>query len=150
LHSGQLQRLIFFLSLNIKSGDSIMRFFLKLFLLLTILATATLSSATEMEKPQTTTIPVKEMVTLVDLGAKSCIPCKLMAPILEELGKEYKGRAAVIFIDVWENRNKAKEFKVVTIPTQIFYNKQGQEVYRHIGFFDKESIKEKLDSLIAE
>lgn len=127
-----------------------MRFFLKLFLLLTILATATLSSATEMEKPQTTTIPVKEMVTLVDLGAKSCIPCKLMAPILEELGKEYKGRAAVIFIDVWENRNKAKEFKVVTIPTQIFYNKQGQEVYRHIGFFDKESIKEKLDSLIAE
>jgi thioredoxin 1 len=150
LHSGQLQRLIFFLSLNVKSGDSIMRFFLKLFLLLTILATATLSSATEMEKPQTTTIPVKEMVTLVDLGAKSCIPCKLMAPILEELGKEYKGRAAVIFIDVWENRNKAKEFKVVTIPTQIFYNKQGQEVYRHIGFFDKESIKEKLDSLIAE
>jgi len=127
-----------------------MRFFLKLFLLLTILATATLSSATEMEKPQTTTIPVKEMVTLVDLGAKSCIPCKLMAPILEELEKEYKGRAAVIFIDVWENRDKSKEFKVVTIPTQIFYNKQGQEVYRHIGFFDKESIKEKLDALIAE
>ena len=127
-----------------------MRFFLKSFLLLTILATTTLSSAAEMEKPQTMNIPVKEMVTLVDLGANSCIPCKLMAPILEELEKEYKGRAAVIFIDVWENRDKAKEFKVVTIPTQIFYNKQGQEVYRHIGFFDKESIKEKLDALIAE
>ena len=127
-----------------------MRFFLKSFLLLTILATTTLSSAAEMEKPQTMNIPVKEMVTLVDLGAKSCIPCKLMAPILEELEKEYKGRAAVIFIDVWENRDKAKEFKVVTIPTQIFYDKQGQEVYRHIGFFDKESIKEKLDALIAE
>jgi len=127
-----------------------MRFFLKSFLLLTILATTILSSAAEMEKPQTMNIPVKEMVTLVDLGANSCIPCKLMAPILEELEKEYKGRAAVIFIDVWENRDKAKEFKVVTIPTQIFYNKQGQEVYRHIGFFDKESIKEKLDALIAE
>jgi len=127
-----------------------MRFFLKSFLLLTILATTTLSSAAEMEKPPTMNIPVKEMVTLVDLGAKSCIPCKLMAPILEELEKEYKGRATVIFIDVWENRDKAKEFKVVTIPTQIFYNKQGQEVYRHIGFFDKESIKEKLDALIAE
>ncbi|MFC1844768.1 thioredoxin family protein [Thermodesulfobacteriota bacterium] len=127
-----------------------MRFFLKSFLLLTILATTTLSSAAEMEKPQTMNIPVKEMITLVDLGAKSCIPCKLMAPILEELEKEYKGRAAVIFIDVWENRDKAKEFKVVTIPTQIFYDKQGQEVYRHIGFFDKESIKEKLDALIAE
>lgn len=127
-----------------------MQLFIKSFLLLTILATTTLSSAAEMEKPPTMNIPVKEMVTLVDLGAKSCIPCKLMAPILEELEKEYKGRVTVIFIDVWENRDKAKEFKVVTIPTQIFYNKQGQEVYRHIGFFDKESIKEKLDALIAE
>jgi thioredoxin 1 len=92
----------------------------------------------------------KNTVTMVDLGAKTCIPCKLMAPILEELEKEYKGRAAVIFIDVWENRDMSKAFRVVTIPTQIFYNKQGQEVYRHIGFFDKDSIKEKLDALIAE
>src|SRR5210317_1492578 len=84
-------------------------------------------------------IPAKNTVTMVDLGAKTCIPCKLMAPILEELEKEYKGRAAVIFIDVWENRDMSKAFRVVTIPTQIFYNKQGHEVYRHIGFFDKDS-----------
>ena len=108
------------------------------------------SSVAETIAQDVPSIPVKKTVTLVDLGAKTCIPCKLMAPILEELEKEYKGRAAVIFIDVWENRDKAKEFKVVTIPTQIFYNKQGQEVYRHVGFFDKESIKEKLDALIAE
>ena len=127
-----------------------MRFILQSFLLLNIIATATFASAAEMQKSQPLNIPVKGMVTVVDLGAKTCIPCKLMAPILEELEKEYKGRAAVIFIDVWENRDKAKEFKVLTIPTQIFYNKQGQEVYRHIGFFDKESIKEKLDALIAE
>jgi thioredoxin 1 len=144
-----MQQLIFFLALTIILGG-IMRFILKSFLLLTILATTTFSAAAEMQKPQTTSIPVKEMVTLVDLGAKSCIPCKLMAPILEELEKEYKGRAAVIFIDVWQNRDKAKEFKVVTIPTQIFYNKKGQETYRHVGFFDKESIKEKLDALLAE
>jgi thioredoxin 1 len=127
-----------------------MRFILQSFLLLNIIATATFTSAAEMQKSQPLNIPVRGMVTVVDLGAKTCIPCKLMAPILEELEKEYKGRAAVIFIDVWENRDKAKEFKVLTIPTQIFYNKQGQEVYRHIGFFDKESIKEKLDALIAE
>ena len=127
-----------------------MRFILQSFLLLNIIATATFASAAEMQKSQPLNIPVKGMVTVVDLGAKTCIPCKLMAPILEELEKEYKGRAAVFFIDVWENRDKAKEFKVLTIPTQIFYNKQGQEVYRHIGFFDKESIKEKLDALIAE
>ena len=127
-----------------------MRIIIQSLLLLTIVAATTLSSATEIQKSQPPAIPVKDMVTLVDLGARSCIPCKLMAPILEELEKEYKGRAAVIFIDVWKNRGKAKEFKVVTIPTQIFYNKQGQEVYRHVGFFDKESIRERLDVLIAE
>ena len=96
-------------------------------------------------------IPVKDTVTLVDLGAKTCIPCKLMAPILEELRKEYKGRAEVIFIDVWDqaNEGKARDFKVLTIPTQIFYDKQGEEVYRHIGFLDKKSMVAKLEELLA-
>jgi len=95
-------------------------------------------------------IPVKNTVTIVDLGAKTCIPCKMMAPILEELKAEYKGRAEVIFIDVWEDRSKVKEFNLISIPTQIFYNKKGEEVYRHLGFLDKESIREMLDSLIVE
>ena len=96
-------------------------------------------------------IPVANKVTLVDLGAKTCIPCKLMAPILEELKEEYKGRVAVIFIDVWDQANagNAKAFKVMSIPTQIFFDKQGKEVYRHIGFFDKDSIVAKLEELLA-
>lgn len=98
----------------------------------------------------TPAIPVKNTVTIVDLGAKTCIPCKMMAPILEELKEEYKGRAEVIFIDVWEDRSKVKEFNLISIPTQIFYNKKGEEVYRHMGFLDKESIREMLDSLIVE
>lgn len=97
-------------------------------------------------------IPVKNTVTLVDLGAKTCIPCKLMAPILEELKEEYKGRAEVIFIDVWEaaNKEKAKAFRIATIPTQVFFDKQGQEVYRHIGFLDKDSIVKKMEELLAQ
>ena len=97
-------------------------------------------------------IPVKNTVTLVDLGAKTCIPCKLMAPILEELKEEYKGRAEVIFIDVWEaaNKEKAKAFRIATIPTQVFFDKQGQEVYRHIGFLDKDSIVKKMEELLAK
>ncbi len=96
-------------------------------------------------------IPVDNTVTLVDLGAKSCIPCKMMAPILEELKKEYQGRAAVIFVDVWDKANagKAKAFNVMTIPTQVFFDKQGKEVYRHIGFLDKDSIVSKLEELLA-
>ena len=89
------------------------------------------------QQPQ---IPVPGMVTMVDLGAKKCIPCKMMAPILEELRAEYRERAAVIFIDVWENPEAAPRFSVRAIPTQIFYDAQGKEVTRHEGFLDKQAI----------
>jgi len=84
--------------------------------------------------------PVPGMVTMVDLGAKKCIPCKMMAPIIEQLEKEYEGRAAIVFIDVWENPDVPPRFGLKAIPTQIFYDAQGQEVFRHEGFFDKKSI----------
>ena len=85
-------------------------------------------------------VPVPGMVTMLDLGAKKCIPCKMMAPILQELQSEYRERAAVIFIDVWENPEAAPKFSIRTIPTQIFYDSQGEEVHRHEGFLDKQSI----------
>lgn len=100
------------------------------------------------ETPENQELPVKDTVTMIDLGAKTCIPCKLMAPILEELKEEYRDRAAVVFIDVWKDKSQAKRFGVLSIPTQIFYDKHGKEVYRHAGFLSKEKIKTKLDSLI--
>jgi thioredoxin 1 len=85
-------------------------------------------------------VPVKGMVTMVDLGAGACIPCKLMAPILEKLEKQYAGRAAVVFLDVWKDRAPAKRFGIRAIPTQIFFDKDGKEVYRHEGFLTEEEI----------
>lgn len=87
------------------------------------------------------------MVTMVDLGAKKCIPCKMMAPILQELQTQYQERAAIIFIDVWENPEAAHTFSIQTIPTQIFYDAQGKEVTRHEGFLDKQSIVSQLTKL---
>lgn len=95
-------------------------------------------------------IPAANTVTMIDLGAKSCIPCKMMAPILEKLEKEYKGRADVIFIDVWENPAAKEKYKIEAIPTQIFYNKKGEEVSRHRGFLDEKSIRTTIDTLLAE
>jgi thioredoxin 1 len=95
-------------------------------------------------------VPVPGMVTMVDLGAKSCIPCKMMAPILEELEKEYEGRAAILFIDVWEDHSQVERFGLRAIPTQVFYDKQGREVKRHIGFMDKQSIVSELRKLGVE
>jgi thioredoxin 1 len=92
-------------------------------------------------------IPVKGVVTMVDIGAHKCIPCKMMAPIMEELEKEYNGKAAIVFIDVWENPAEGKKYRIRSIPTQIFYNKEGSEVYRHEGFLDKGSIVARLEQL---
>jgi thioredoxin 1 len=77
---------------------------------------------------------------LVDVGADKCIPCKAMAPILEELRQEYAGRLRVDFIDAWKYPAQAAPFDVYGIPTQIFFDPAGRELYRHTGFISKEDI----------
>jgi len=82
--------------------------------------------------------------TVIDLGARSCLQCKKMAPILESLAAEYKGNASVLFIDVSKDSAAADRFKVRMIPTQIFFDAKGKEVKRHVGFMDKAGIVREL------
>jgi len=84
---------------------------------------------------------------LVDLGAKKCIPCKQMVPVLAALTSEYAGQLEVVFIDVWENRAASKEYGIRLIPTQIFYDAAGQELFRHEGYWSKEAILAKFKEL---
>ncbi|MEN9975158.1 MAG: hypothetical protein RLZZ282_1164 [Verrucomicrobiota bacterium] len=84
---------------------------------------------------------------LLDLGATKCIPCKMMAPILEELKNEYAGKMKVEFIDVWQNEDAGKKYGVEMIPTQIFFDANGKELFRHTGFFGKEDILAKWKEL---
>jgi len=83
---------------------------------------------------------------VIDLGARHCIPCKKMAPILESLSSEYQGRASVLFIDVNEDQAAALKFRIQMIPTQIFFDAKGKEIKRHIGFIDKGDILKELKS----
>jgi len=92
-------------------------------------------------------IPAKGMVTMIDLGADRCIPCKMMAPILEKVKKDYEGRALIHFYDVWKDRTPAERYRIRVIPTQIFFDKDGKEVYRHEGFMSEADIVAKLKSL---
>ncbi len=92
-------------------------------------------------------VPVKGMVTMIDLGAKKCIPCKMMAPILAKLEKEYAGRAAIVFLDVWEDPKPAHRFAIRGIPTQIFFDKDGKEVFRHLGFLSEEEIVRRIKEM---
>jgi thioredoxin 1 len=113
-----------------------------------VLITLLLSVTVYAEEPME--IPVKNMVTMVDLGAHKCIPCKMMAPILTKLTKEYEGKAAIIFIDVWEDNSQGSKFGIKSIPTQIFFDREGKEVYRHQGFMAEDAIVAQLDKMGAK
>lgn len=78
--------------------------------------------------------------TVIDLGARTCISCKKMAPILEELAGTYRGEANVLFIDVREDSDAAKHFGIQMIPTQIYFDVKGKEVKRVVGAADRDDI----------
>jgi thioredoxin 1 len=84
---------------------------------------------------------------LVDFGANSCIPCRQMRPILKEIGKEYAGKTEVLVIDVYKYQNLAQEYKILLIPTLVFFDSKGKEVFRYVGALDKEKIVAKLKEI---
>jgi len=77
---------------------------------------------------------------LIDLGADKCVACKAMQPVLEELREEYGEKLDVVFIDVWENPDEVEKYGVKLIPTQVFLDPEGNELFRHEGFLSKEDI----------
>jgi len=83
----------------------------------------------------------------VEVGAESCVPCKMMQPILDQLRREYAGRLEVEMADVWKNPELGREYNVRSIPTQVIYDAEGNEVFRHMGFWPKDEIDAKLKEL---
>jgi thioredoxin 1 len=77
---------------------------------------------------------------MLELGSVGCIPCEQMKPVMEKLRASYKGRLAVIFVDVRKDGNTARQFGAYVIPTQVFLDKNGKEFHRHIGFYGYEEI----------
>lgn len=86
------------------------------------------------------TIKAYGISTVIDFGSDSCIPCKQMAPVLETLNKEWQGKAAVQFMDVWKYTDGVSDFPVSVIPTQVFFNADGtpyvpsEEIQKEIEF----------------
>ena len=78
--------------------------------------------------------------TMVDLGADGCRPCEMMTPILESLKKDYAGKVNVLFVHVRKEQILAARYGVQSIPVQVFFDKDGKEVFRHVGFFPKDQI----------
>jgi thioredoxin 1 len=79
-------------------------------------------------------------VTFLEIGAKACIPCRQMQPIMREIAKEFPNEVHVVFYDVWKDPNPARKYGIQLIPTQVFIDQKGKEIFRHVGFFPKEEI----------
>ncbi|MDO9351827.1 MAG: thioredoxin domain-containing protein [Deltaproteobacteria bacterium] len=86
---------------------------------------------------------------LVDFGANSCLPCRQLRPILKEIGKEYAGKAQILVIDVYKYQHLAKEYKIQALPTLVFFDNKGKEVFRHPGAMNKDQIVAKLKEIGA-
>jgi len=82
--------------------------------------------------------------TMVEFGAAGCVPCDMMQPILEKLKKKYPDTLNVIFVHVGENQLMGARFGIRSIPVQAFFDKDGQEVFRHTGFFAEKDVLEQL------
>jgi len=89
----------------------------------------------------------RKLPCLVDVGADYCAPCAEMVPILEELKKEYAGVLIVELVDAGKNPAAGQRYGVRSIPTQIFYNADGKELKRHIGFISKQEILDEFQKL---
>jgi thiol-disulfide isomerase/thioredoxin len=82
--------------------------------------------------------------SLVDFGSTGCVPCDMLAPILETLKTKYAGKANVVFVHVGQEQILASRYGIRSIPMQFFYDKDGKEVFRHVGFWPQNEIEKKL------
>ncbi len=117
-----------------------------LVLLAVVFGFRNVSNNTEATLTQEETTNDEIKVTFVELGSVGCIPCDKMQPIMKEIEEEYKGQVKVVFHDVKtaEGQPYIKEFGIRAIPTQVFLDKDGNEYFRHLGFFAKDELVEIL------
>jgi thioredoxin 1 len=89
---------------------------------------------------------LKPTITFIELGSVNCIPCKMMQPVMKAIEEKYGEQINIVFYDVWkpEQSKYAQIYGIRLIPTQVFLDEDGNEIYRHEGFFPEAEIDQFL------
>ncbi|MBI5439607.1 MAG: thioredoxin family protein [Deltaproteobacteria bacterium] len=80
-------------------------------------------------------------VTFLELGSVGCRPCDAMRPVMDSVRQKYGKQVEVTFHDVRKNPRVAEQYRIFLIPTQVFLNAEGREVFRHEGFLALEKVE---------
>ncbi len=87
-------------------------------------------------------------LVMVDFWATWCGPCKIVAPVVEELAKEYEGKVNFVKVNTDENADLASKYNIRGIPTLMFF-KEGTMVEQVVGAVPKAQLKSKIDALLG-
>lgn len=85
-------------------------------------------------------------ITFVELGSVTCIPCKQMQPVMKSIEEKFGGSVKIVFHDVWKDKAAQKKYNIELIPTQVFLDENGNEFFRHQGFFAENEIVKLFES----
>jgi len=88
-----------------------------------------------------------DVIVLVDFWSPMCPPCRMLAPIIEEIAEEFKGKAKIGKLNVLENPKKSDEYQIISIPTLVIF-KNGEIKSKIFGWQSKEEIANKLNSFL--
>jgi len=121
---------------------------MKKIIILSLIVVLLTACSREAPKKKVAGVAVPGSVTLVDLGSLHCKPCLMMMPILDTLKKKYQDRTVVKFINVDKDMDTALALKIMTIPTQILFDRQGKEVMRHVGFIPQDKLEKELNKIL--
>jgi len=110
------------------------------------------ASQSDTRESDLTSMPLEQALTnglptIAELGSSTCIPCKQMKPLLEELATEYEGKLNVVIVEIYEHRELAQQYGIMAIPTQIVFDSNGKEITRHMGFWPREEIIAQLEKM---
>ncbi|MGE4489614.1 MAG: thioredoxin family protein [Kiritimatiellales bacterium] len=110
--------------------------------------------AAKVTGPQNVPLPVgteseesRRLPQLIDFGAGQCATCKMMDVVLDELAQKYGNRLIIRYVDVHSQPDLTKQHAIRIIPTQIFFDEDGVELFRHEGFFSTGDIVKKWNEL---